>query len=300
MKTKKPLFIILGVIGAFWLVSIILATIFGVIYSLRDGSFDFSSGSGNVAVIPMHGAIYVNEPGSLSMDGVTSDQIIGQLDKASNDPGVKAIILDINSPGGSGVAADEISQKIKTIEIPVISVIRDSGASAAYWIASSSDRIFANRLSLTGSIGVVGSYLDFSEFITEYNVSYQRYVSGELKDMGSAFKKPSNKEKEVFQNIINQMEDFFIKEVAQNRNLSVNDVKQLATGQIYLGVDALEKGLVDELGTRADAIKYLETEFNSTITPVVFKEKKTLSSLFEFKTDKIGKFINSGPSFEFK
>jgi protease IV len=300
MKNKKPLFIILGIIGGFWIISIILAAIFGVIYSFGDNSFDFSSKSGNVAVIPMHGAIYVNEPGSLSMDGVTSDQIIDQLDKASNDPGVKAIILDINSPGGSGVAADEISQKIKTIDIPVISVIRDSGASAAYWIATSTDRIFANRMSLTGSIGVIGSYLDFSDFITEYNVSYQRYVSGDLKDMGSAFKKPSTKEQEVFQKIISKMNDFFIKEVAQNRNMSVNDVRKLATGEVYLGIDAKENGLIDELGTRNDAIKYLENELNITISPVVFKERKTLSSLFELNSKKIGNFINSGPSFEFK
>ena len=248
----------------------------------------------------MHGAIYVNEPGSLSMDGVTSDQIIDQLEKASNDPGVKAIILDINSPGGSGVAADEISQKIKTLEIPVISVIRDSGASAAYWIATSTDKIFANRMSLTGSIGVVGSYLDFSDFITEYNVSYQRYVSGDLKDMGSAFKKPSSKDKEVFQKIINKMNDFFIKEVATNRNMSVTKVRKLATGEVYLGIDAKANGLIDELGTRSDAVKYLEIKLNSSITPVIFKEKKTLSSLFELRTDEIGKFINSGPSFEFK
>ena len=150
------------------------------------GNTEFSDG--NVAVIPIHGEITVLEQGGFSSGTASSDAIIASLEKADKNPGIKAILLDIDSPGGSGVAADEISQKLKSINKTKVAVIREIGTSAAYWIATSTDHIFVNRLSLTGSIGVIGSYLDFSGLLSMYNVTYQRYVTGELKDMGSPFR----------------------------------------------------------------------------------------------------------------
>lgn len=293
---KNNIWVILGILGGLWLIAVIAAGVFMFVYS------DSSSinNKGNVAVIPVHGVISVQSSGSFSMEGITSDQVIANLKKANNNPNVKAIILDINSPGGSGVAADEIGQAIKSIDKPVIAVIRDYGASAAYWIASATDYIFVNRLSVTGSIGVIGSYLDFSGFIEDYNISYQRYVSGELKDMGSAFKKPSTQERIVFQEIIDDMKQIFVEEVALNRNLSIKKVNGLATGQIFLGGKAKQFGLVDAIGTKLDATSYLENKYNISVELIDYKEKKGLSDFFGLSSDKIGTFINSNPSFQFK
>jgi len=157
--------------------------------------------------------------------------------------------------------------KIKSIDKPTVSVIRDVGASAAYWVATSTDRIYANRLSLTGSIGVIGSYLDFSDFIEEYNISYQRYVSGEFKDMGSPFKEPTKKEMGLFQDLINKMKEFFVNEVADNRNMTYEKVSELADGRIFLGIEAKELGLIDETGTKQDVVHYLETERRRKFQP---------------------------------
>ena len=269
-KPMKEKFIAsLKIIGMLWLAS----TVISMFFISEDVS------TGNVALIPIQGIISVGDSSSFSSGYVTSDSVIESLKKAEKNDNIKAIILDINSPGGSGVAADEISQMIKSIDKPVISVVRELGASAAYWIASSSDTIFANRLSFTGSIGVIGSYLDFSGFIEEYNITYQRFVSGKFKDFGSPFKEPSKEEKEIFQNLIDEVADVFIEEVALNRNIPVDDVRKIATGQIFLGKKSNELGLIDIVGTKEDALKYIENELNITVEIKEFKKKKSITDI---------------------
>ncbi|MEK6916457.1 MAG: signal peptide peptidase SppA [Nanoarchaeota archaeon] len=274
-----------------------ILAILWIISSLTSLFFvsDFSIAKGNVAIIPIHGVIGVD--GSLTGSSVSSDSIIAAIDKADK-MGVKAIMFDINSPGGSGVAADEISQKIKSINKTTVAIIRDIGTSAAYWVASSTDYVYASRLSMTGSIGVIGSYLDFSGLLEENNVTYQRYVSGELKDMGSVFKEPSAKERQIFQDIINKMNDFFIQEVAENRGMSTQEVRRLATGQIYLGSDAKTLGLVDELGTKQDALKFIANKYNITATSFEIKEKKSLIDILSGL--KRENFINLLPSIQIR
>ncbi len=290
MKLKQKLVLSLKIIGMLWIISSVIAMFFSV---------DTDFASGNVAVIPIYGVITTTRENSFSSGVVTSDDIIESLDKADNNPAIKAILLDINSPGGSGVAADEIGQKIKSLNKTTISVIRDVGASAAYWIASTTDYIFANKLSFTGSIGATGSYLEFSKFLQEYNISYQRFVSGELKDMGSALKEPTETEREIYQKIIDDAKDIFVEEVALNRNLTIEAVDEMATGQIYLGKDALGLKLIDELGTKQDALTYIEENLNITANLVEYKQKKSFSDLLtDFRsslTPKIGKFINPAP-----
>ncbi len=291
LTLKQKLFSSLKIIGILWLISSIAAMFFAV-------DTDFVAG-GNVAVIPIYGVITTTQESGFSSGMITSDSIIESLDKADTNPAIKAILLDINSPGGSGVAADEVGQKIKSLNKTTVSVIRDVGASAAYWIASATDYIFANKLSFTGSIGATGSYLEFSRFLEQYNISYQRFVSGELKDMGSAFKEPSANERRIYQKIIDDAKDIFVEEVALNRNLSIEEVNEMATGQVYLGREALELKLIDELGTKQDALLYIEANLNITAKTVEFKQKKSFSDLLsDFKsslTPKIGKFINPTP-----
>ncbi|MBN2367729.1 signal peptide peptidase SppA [Candidatus Woesearchaeota archaeon] len=287
---KSKIFTTLKILAMLYIVSILISLFFSY-------SPDFENESGNIAIIPIQGAITTTGSSGFGTDISSSDSIMRSLDKADQNPNIKAIILEINSPGGSGVAADEIGQKIKSINKTTVAVIRDMGASAAYWIASASDHIVANRMSITGSIGVIGSYLDFSGLMNRYNVTYQRYVSGEFKDMGSPYKEPSEAERELYQQIIDKMKKFFVDEVAMNRNLSVEDVQKMANGQIFLGIEAKELGLVDELGTMQDAIVFVESELNITADVVEIKEKKSFTDLLEeFSSGlKIGKFINTAP-----
>ncbi|AJF60909.1 TPA: signal peptide peptidase SppA [Candidatus Woesearchaeota archaeon] len=286
---KEKILPVLKILLILWIISFATSFLFGP---------DMSLGTGNVAIIPIHGVIGVEESSGLTGDTISSQAVIAAIDKAEG-MGVKAIIFDINSPGGSGVAADEIAQRIKSANRTTIALIRDMGTSAAYWVASSTDYVYANRMSLTGSIGVIGSYLDFSGFLEEYNITYQRYVSGELKDMGSSFKEPSEEERRIFQDIIYKMNEFFIKEVAENRNMSVISVRRLATGQIFLGSEAKDLGLVDELGTRKDVLDFVASRHNITVSAFELEEKKGFLDIIFSGMGKEN-FINLNPSVQFR
>jgi protease IV len=281
---REKLFAAIKIIALIWIISSIAALFF---------AGDRLS-TGNVAVVPVYGIITATTEGGFATDYLSSDSIIRSLKRAEENPAIKAILLDINSPGGSAVGTDEIAQEIKRINKPTVAVIRESGASGAYWIATSSDYVFANRLSIVGSIGVTASFLEFSGFLERYNVTYQRYVAGDLKDMGSPFREPTEEESRILQQLVDQIRVFFIDEVAQNRNMSYERVEELARGQIFLGSEARELGLVDDLGTKEDALRYIEKELNISASPVVFRERRGFFEVFSgvFSDTKIGKFIN--------
>ena len=272
--------IIIVILG---LISMVIAGIMSVIIGIT--SLDTSStpiGSGNVALIPIKGVILtetVSSPFGGSGDTSSSD-VVESIEKADKNPSIKAIVFEINSPGGSGVASDEIASAIKRSSKPTVSYVREVGASGAYWVASATDRIFVNRMSIVGSIGVIASYLEFSGFMQEYNITYERFVAGKYKDFGSPFRKPTNDERDLFQIQLDSMHDIFINEVATNRNMSQEKVRELATGFFFTGEQGINLGLVDEIGGKEEVKTYLEKELNMTIQFVEYKRKRTLLDLF--------------------
>ena len=234
-----------------------------------------------IAIIPIKGVITTDGfEDILRSGGVSSTSIVKSIQKANSDSSVKGIILEINSPGGTVVASKEIANEVKKSNKPVVSLIREVGASGAYWIASSSDNIVADPLSITGSIGVIGSYLEFSELMEEYGVGYERLVAGDLKDTGSPFKKLSEEEKSLLQDKLDIIHEVFIEEVAKNRDLDKKEVKEIANGFFYLGKEAKELGLVDELGDKELAINITKKLANvEDINIVRYEEKRGLSDL---------------------
>jgi len=225
-------------------------------------AFDHSP-LGNVAVIPIEGEITGNGgAATLGSSMVSSKDIVSYIKDAENDVLVKIIVLEINSPGGSAVASDEIATAVKKSTKPVVALIHEVGASGAYWIASASDYVIANRMSITGSIGVISSYLEFSGLFEKYGVGYERLVAGSKKDMGTPFKELSSEEKMVFQSKLDQIHEYFIEAVTENRHLNYADVKGLATGEFYLGVEALNLGLIDQLGDKDTLESYLRSNYD--------------------------------------
>jgi protease-4 len=233
----------------------------------------------NTAIIRIIGPITGDADGSVFAEGsASSTEIVDELRRARDDDSITAVILEINSPGGSAVASDEIGQAVKDVRAmnkTVVAWIRESGASGAYWIASGSDHIVANRMSITGSIGVIGSYMEFDEFLDDWNVSYNRLVAGDRKDIGDPFRDLSDADQAFIQHKLNRIHQYFIAEVAENRNMSASDVAKLATGEFMLGIEAYDAGLVDELGGEAEAIRYLEEATGETITTVVYEPEGT-------------------------
>jgi protease IV len=216
---------------------------------------------GNVALIPIEGTITGNGGSYLGQSTVSSKDIVSFIKDANEDSQIKVIILEINSPGGGAVASDEISSAVKKVDKPVIAVIREVGASGGYWIASSTDYIFANRMSITGSIGVISSYLEFSGLMEDYGVGYERMVAGDRKDLGSPFKQLTDDERKILQNKLDKIHGYFIQEISNNRGISESAIRELATGEFYLGVEALQLGLVDELGNLDSAKDFIQESY---------------------------------------
>ena len=235
--------------------------------------------SGNVAHIPIKGTISTSSTSSFtSPSGTKSSTIVKWIQEAEESDNIKAIWLDIDSPGGTPVGTVEIADAVKKAKKPTVAVIHELGNSGAYWVASSADTIFANRLSTVGSIGVRSSYLEFSGLMMDYNVTYERLVAGKFKDITTPYRKMTSEEHELIQEKLDKLHEIFINEVAKNRNLDVKHVQKIATGYVYLGFEAKELGLIDEIGSTVDAKDFLEKELNASVEFRKFKEK---SGFFE-------------------
>jgi protease-4 len=275
----------------YWIMFLILGVlfVFSIIISVFIGSGE-PVVNYNTAVIPINGPITVDSSSGWFTDGgVSSTDTIELIEKAKKDPNVKAIIFEINSPGGSPVATDEIATEIKSLKqdnITTVAWIRETGASGAYWIASSTDHIVANRMSIVGSIGVFGSYIEWYGLMDIYNVTYKRLVSGEYKDTGTPYRPMTDKEELYLQTKLDKLHDYFITAVAENRNMSYAEVKLLATGEIFLGGEAVNNGLIDELGSEQQALDYIGLAINETSTTKEFSKQK---SFFEDLMETVNK-----------
>ncbi len=231
---------------------LVLITAVSVVVSDGTGVDRFGTGSsGSVAVVQLSGPIaYGNGVGS---SGISPDSIRTLTDRAV-DEGADAIIYEINSGGGAVVASRQAAQVVERAEVPTVCRITEVGASGAYWIASACDRIVADPLSLTGSIGVTATYLEVSELLEEFGVEYVNLTSAEFKDMGSQYKNLTPAERERFDRILDGTHAAFVDAIASNRNMSEAEVAPSADGQVMLGTDAHERGLVDRLGGHGAAM----------------------------------------------
>ncbi|MEM2916677.1 MAG: signal peptide peptidase SppA [Candidatus Woesearchaeota archaeon] len=234
--------------------------------------------SGNIAVVPIKGILTTGENAKYFLEdsGTPSEKIVEWIKNADKDSKTKAILLEIDSPGGSPVATEEIARAVKDANKTVIAVIRETGASGAYWIASAANYIFASKMSITGSIGVSSSRLEFAGLLKDYNVTYRRLVSGKYKDAGTRWKEMTPEEEALFQRMLDEVHAEFIRAVAENRNLPIEKVKELAHGFVFTGAQAKENGLVDAIGNKDDAIKYIEQKLNITAKTYEFRPTKSL------------------------
>ncbi len=289
-QQRSPWLIIIMVL---FLLTIFSFVVVGFIAILLAGGE--TAVTGNVAVIPIKGVIMIDKEDKLFATGVASStSIVALIEKAEKDTAVQAIVFDINSPGGAPVASAEISRAIKEATKPTVAVIREVGASGAYWAASAADLIIANEVSITGSIGVLASYLQYGDLLERYNISYERFIAGEYKDMGSPYRKMSEEEKELYQGELDIMHDIFIRSVAENRGLTYEYTESLATGQIYLGVQALDLGIVDQLGGKKEAYAYLEEQLGIDVKPVPYEEEKSFLELLASVLDSTAFHVGTG------
>lgn len=201
-----------------------------------------------------------NEPKLLGKGEHSVSLLLEQLDKARRDRAVKAVLLRINSPGGTVVASelmhDEIVHFKKRTGKPVIALMMDVAASGAYYVACACDEIVAQPSTVTGSIGVIMLTFEISGTMNMIGVTSDAITSGPYKDVGSPFRKMQPEERELFQQIVNEMYERFVRVVDEARpNLDETKVRELADGRVYLAGQALENGLIDRIATVRETIQ---------------------------------------------
>ena len=264
-----------------WVIIILLGFAFlSLFVSAVFSLFSEVEPEGNVAVIPVKGVIRIEGDSPFGAQTAGSTEIVKQIRKADAKPSIKAILLDINSPGGSAVASKEIADAVKKTNKTTVAVIREVGASGGYWVASSADHVIANEMSITGSIGVISSYIEYAGLLKRYNMSYQRIIAGKYKDIGDPFTPLNSEERTILQKKINKIHDIFIKEISVNRNMPEENIRKLATGEFYLGIEALDYGLIDATGDKETAKAWLKQKLNiSEIKFAEYGKPKTFLSL---------------------
>ncbi len=243
---------------------------------LISGGTSFSSGN-KVAVLRVEDVILDSQIYLDSIDGIAKDD------------DVKALVVRIDSPGGSVGPSQEIYSELKELgkELPIVASIGGVGASGGYYIACAAEKIYANPGSITGSIGVIAQFASYEKLLDWAKIDVEVIKSGKYKDVGSPFREMSEADKQYIQDLIDNVYSQFKLVVANARNLDTKQIDKVADGKIYTGEQALNLKLIDELGTINDAIKMAGKLGGIEGEPEVINLPKKRSRLMDLLNSKI-------------
>jgi protease-4 len=215
------------------------------------------SGADRIVLIEVNGVIGAPDGASVFSEQLTHEQLLAQIRKAAGDTRVKAVVLQVNSPGGSVVASSEIRTELKQLRTAgkhLVVVMGETAASGGYYIATPAERIYANADTLTGSLGVIVSLTNLQEAFDKIGLRQIVYKSGEFKDIGSPVRQPTPEEEAIWQALVDQAYQGFVDVIVEGRGLPRDEVLRIADGRIYTGRQALDLKLIDALGGREEAI----------------------------------------------
>jgi protease IV len=239
---------ILAVIVILAAVGLFLGLVMALFYSVTGPSEPFSFRE-KIGILPIEGTI------------TESDTLVAQLVEFRKDRRIKAIILRVDSPGGSVGPSQEIYREIrKTIETKrVVASLGALGASGGYYVACAANKIVANPGTLAGSIGVIMEFVQAEELLKKIGVSVEVLKTGEFKDIGSFHRPLSERDREMIKSLVFDVQRQFVEAVAQGRNLPVEKVREIADGRVLSGAQCKDLGLVDQLGNFEDAVELAKT-----------------------------------------
>jgi len=228
-----------GVVFIFFLLVIFTAGIF------RTGSVMVSVGD-KIGILEVSGAI------------VDARRIIEQIDDFRDRSNIKAVVVRIDSPGGGVAPSQEIHAELKHLadEKPLVVSMGSVAASGGYYLAVAGERIFANPGTITGSIGVIMSFPNYQELMGKVGIQTEVVKSGRFKDIGSSSRTFSEADRALLQVMIDDVHQQFVEAISFGRNMSIERLQPFIDGRIFTGRQAKKAGLIDELGTLNDAIKY--------------------------------------------
>ena len=282
MARTRDIFVGLVIGGVFLLfVFLIGFSIWGITHRSQD--FSFIPSGDKIAIVKVEGVI----------EG--SEDIIRQLRKYDKDNSVRAIVLRINSPGGAVAPTEEIYEYVKRVRdngTYVIASLSSIAASGGYYIACACDTIVTNKGTLVGSIGVILSYMTFEGLMDKVGVQLEVVKSGELKDVGNYSREMTQKEREMLQATLDDTYNQFVLAVAEDRNMEMMAVEEIADGSIFTGNQALALGLVDKIGGFEDAISLAGTMTGLGENPDTIREIPRRRTIYDYLVENLFSDLN--------
>jgi protease IV len=271
-RSRTFLWIVIGG-GAFFL--FVLAVFTLVYLTLHAGESSSLRGFGDkIGVIELEGVII--DPGV----------VVPQLKKFGDDDSIKAIIIRVNSPGGGVAASEEIYRAVKRIRDDkkkrIVTSISTVGASGAYYVASATNKIYADNGSIVGSIGVIAEWVNYGELMRWAKLKPEVLKVGELKDTGDPSREMTPVERAYMQSLIDNMFGQFVDAVAEGRHAKVEDIKAIANGRVWTGQEALALHLIDQVGDFQAAVDDTAKSVGIKGEPLLVhpdKERRTLADL---------------------
>jgi protease IV len=229
--------------GAFVLIAAIVIAIALTVSPDEAADFSFSD---RIQVVDIEGELLQSTP------------ILEQLKRYEDSNSVKAILLNIDSPGGGVAVSQEIYAELRRLrekkDKTIVAYLSSTGASGAYYVACAANKIVANPGTIVGSIGVIAEWVSYAELLEWAKLKDIVFKTGEFKDTGSPTRPLTDNEKKYFQGLIDDMYVQFVEAVSSGRKLDLQEVRSMADGRVFTGRDAKERKLIDEIGNFQDAI----------------------------------------------
>ena len=269
--SRTLLWIVIGG-GAFFL---FVLAVFTLIYlSIRpDRTETFGGGGGRIGVVELEGVI------------IEPKTVVTQLKKFADDDSIKAIILHVNTPGGGVAASQEIYDQVKRIrdkkKKPIVASVETVGASGGFYVSSATNKIFADRGSVVGSIGVIAEWYNYADLLHWAKLKDIVFKTGEFKDTGNPARELTPAEREYLQTLINDMYGQFVHAVAEGRKLKEEDVRSLADGRVWTGEQAKQLKLIDELGDFQAAVEDTAKSVGIQGEPTLVRPEKQRRSVLD-------------------
>src|SRR5882672_6438774 len=245
-RSRTLLWIVIGG-GAFFLFVLAVFTLVYLTLRTNEESTAFRGFGNKIGVVDLEGVI------------ITPKTVVDQLKKFGDDDSIKAIILHVNSPGGGVAASEEIYREVKRIRDDkkkrIVASIESVGASGAYYVSSATNKIYADKGSIVGSIGVISQSMNYGELLKWAKLKDVTMKAGEFKDTGNPARDMTPAEQGYLQSLINEMHTQFIGAVAEGRKMKVEDVRAIANGKVWTGQQAFNLKMVDQITDFEGAVK---------------------------------------------
>jgi protease IV len=282
-RSRTLLWILIGG-GAFFL--FVLAVFTLVYLTLHAGGGETSSLTSfgdRIGVVDLDGVILSPQP------------VVGQLKKFADDSSIKAIILHVNSPGGGVAASEEIYREVKRIRSEkkkkIVVSIETVGASGAYYVASASDKIYADQGSIVGSIGVIAQWMNYGDLLKWAKLKDIVIKTGEFKDTGNPARDLTPSEQAYMQALIDNMFGQFIQAVADGRGLKYDDVKSIANGKVWTGEQAMSLKLIDSVGDFETAVSDTAKSLGIKGEPTLVRPEKDRKTLMDLLLGDVSQYL---------